>query len=71
MNLLLDAVDRVVRASGLAPLRWAKERAGLPKSTFRDLRRTGTASGRTLAKLSKAGVPIANKKLIESLDRAV
>jgi hypothetical protein len=57
----------VVKRSGLKPLVWAQRRAEIPKSTFRDLMRTGTCSGRTLAKLQKAGVPVADRRLIDSL----
>jgi hypothetical protein len=68
MNLRA-AVTKVVKASGLKPLRWAQD-AGIPKSTFRDLMRDGTASGRTLAKLQAAGVTIADRSVIRSLDAA-
>lgn len=67
---LRAAVLRTVRASGMRPYVWAVEVAGLPKSTFRSLMLTGTATGRTLAKLQAAGVAVASRKLIASLDTA-
>lgn len=63
-------VERSIRRSGLKPAEWARNVAGIPKSTFRDLMRTGTTSGRTLARLQAAGVLIANRKVIASLDVA-
>lgn len=67
---LLAAVDQAIRKTGLKPHGWAQTIAKLPKSTFRDLRRTGTCSGRTLAKLQRAGVRVADRGVIDSLDAA-
>lgn len=69
LPLLPIAVARAIRASGLRPTRWATDVADLPPPTFRELMKNGTCNGRTLAKLQKAGVRVANRDLIESLDR--
>ena len=61
-------IRRAIKASGLRPYTWAETVAGLRKSTFRGVMRSGTATGRTLALLQRAGVLIANRKVIASLD---
>lgn len=67
---LRAVVTRAARSRRLTPLQWGVRVAGLPKSTVRDLLRSGTASGRTLAKLQKAGAVVADRRLIASLDAA-
>lgn len=67
---LRAAVRRAIKASGLRPYTWAVSVAKLPKSTFRSLMLTGTCSGATLAALQRAGVRVADKKLIASLSAA-
>jgi hypothetical protein len=64
---LRQAVKRTIKSSGMRPYTWAQDVADIPKSTFRDLMRDGTCTGRTLAKLQKAGVEVATRKLIDSL----
>lgn len=61
------AVERAIEKSGLKPIEWAKSRAKIPKSTFLDIVKTGTASGRNLAKLQAAGVVVADRRVIASL----
>lgn len=63
------AVRRAIKASGLKPYAWAV-RAKIPKSTYRSLMLTGTCAGATLAALQRAGVVVADKKLIASLSAA-
>lgn len=65
---LKSVVERAIEQSGLKPIQWARARAKIPKSTFRDLMRTGTCSGRTLAKLQRANVRVADRRVIASLD---
>lgn len=66
MNLR-QAVEKAIAKSGLTRQEWA-EKLRLSGATLHDLMKNGTASGRTLAKLQRGGVEIADKKLIESLD---
>lgn len=65
---LRASIRRQIKASGLKPYQWAVAKE-LSKSTFRDVMRTGRASGRTLAKLVRAGVEL-DKKAISALDAA-
>lgn len=67
---LRKAVTRAIKASGLKPFQWAERVAKLPKSTFRTLMETGTATGHTLAQLQRAGVKVADRRVIASLERA-
>lgn len=67
MNLR-TLIQKQVKDSGLKPYQWAVAK-GLSKSTFRDVMRTGRASGRTLRKLQDAGITVADRRVIASLDR--
>jgi transposase len=66
---LTNAVRVAIKQSGLSQSEWA-QRHGFSGATLHDLLRKGTCSGRTLAALQRAGVVVANKKLIDSLDAA-
>lgn len=63
-----DAIDRAIRRSGFpSDKHWALAK-GISVSTLHDIKRRGTATGANLAKLQKAGVTIARKDVIASLD---